>query len=1212
MYLKFNRNAGLLPHARKLMLIMKLSAILLTAIALQASARTMSQTVTLNVRNESLANVIREIRVQSGYDFFFSSDLMQKTIPVTLQVKNAGIEEVLKKCLAGLPITYHIENRVVMLKEAAEVKTANYAAFLPPPQEVKGRITDSAGMPLEGAAVRLKKESKTVYTNSRGEFTLSGASGGMDIVVSYIGYTTRELTVPENYEGVLAIVLRTDVNKLSEISIVSNGYQVLPKERSAGSFGKPDMAIVNSRTFSMSAIQRMEGLVPGLVINNTPGATLNPILVRGLTTVGTEVVPGLGLYGAGTDRSPLYVVDGIPITDPNMINPQDIADMNVLRDATAASIWGARAANGVIVITTRKGNSNSRIKVQYDAFANFQGKPNINYYPGMNSRQMIAAAEEIFDDNLFPWASSVSYPDYSFGMPPHEKLLYDLKKDAATAQAARKSLDSLGGIDNRQQIKDLLYQNAFLSNQTLSVSGGQQQYSFYGSLSYTRNRDYMPGSGSNAYKINLRQNLALGSRINFDLVTDITNTFGSAKRPVSVDSRFYPYQLFRDASGRNLDMAYMKALSDSVRMDYQNRSKINLGYVPLDELNYGYTKTEQLFNRNVLNVKVKLLEGLSFSGTYGYSKTTTKREAYDDKKSYDVRYELVQFTVAPTANSTPVYYLPTTGGTFASSNVNLNSWTIRNQLNYDKSWNKLKHQLTLLAGQEIQEQKTVALSSKVRGYNDQLQSYMLLDYVTLSAMGVPGTIIPNAWFTSILNEDYFGRSESLSRFRSYYANGAYTYNRKYSLNGSLRFDKSNLFGIDQSAQNRPVWAAGTKWNIASEDFMTDVSFVNNLALRATYGVAGNAPIPGTAASADILARYPSTLLPNGGGYYIATPANRKLTWESTKTLNLGVDFSLANNRLSGSVDFYEKKTTDMLGYLTANALTGYASVLGNVGDMYNKGIELSLTTINISGRNFRWSSMVNMSYNKNKITRVAPAYATTSGSTRMYQQYVPGYAAFAVFAYKYAGLDNVGDPQIYLADGTVSKTPYITTPDDVKYAGTTQPVWSGGFSNTFSYKGWSVNANIILNMGHVMRRETNSLFTGRPSHALFGGNFNKEFNDRWKKAGDETSTSIPAYVADANTSYSRRDVSYYQYADINVISAAYAKLRDISLSYQLPAAFSRKIRAEQVVLRAQLTNLMLWKANKYGIDPEFNDATFGNLSMPVAQKSVAIGINVKF
>lgn len=1205
MYLNFAKKSGIWGHyAKKSLLIMNFSAILLLVVVMQVSARSMGQTVSVNVKNVPVSTVLKVIRSQTGYDFFYNKDLLKDAKLVSLSLNNVAIESVLDSCLSGLSLTYEIKDNVVLFRKITPVD------FLVIPITVTGRVTDSLGNPLKGATIRLKKSPRMIDADVNGEFSMTGLKAGDIIVFSFVGYQTREIVVSEQSSHNLIIVLKAEINRLSEIAVVSNGYQTLPKERSSGAFGKPEMSLVYDRSFSMNILQRLDGLVPGLVINNSPGATQNPILVRGLTTVGTEVLPGLGLYGNGTDRNPLYVVDGIPVADISVVNPQDVADVTVLKDATAASIWGARAANGVIVINTKKGANGGRLKEQYDAFVNFQGKPNTDYYPGMNSKDFIKNAEEIFDPETYPWESLTTYP--LSGMPPHEVILYNKYRGIISDEQATKSLDSLGTIDNRKQIKDLLYSNAMLSNQTLSVSGGTKLYSFYGSFAYTRTNSYLPGNTNNTYKLNLRQGFSAGPNVHFDLITDLGNVLSSAKRPVTADSRFYPYQLFRDGKGNNLSMNYMGTLSDSIRQDYQSRSGINLDYIPLNELNYGYTKSAQLNTRNILNVNVDLLKGLSFSGTYGFINSSLKGESYDDIKSYNMRYELLQFTVAPGTTSAPVYYLPTTGGTYATTNTISRSWTVRNMLNYNKSWNEAQHQLTLLAGQEVQEQKNVTNTSQVRGYNQQLQTYSLLDYQSLSTTGVAGTIIPNYGIVSLLSDNLFSNTETLSRYRSYFANGAYTYDRKYSLNASFRIDKSNLFGLDKSAQNKPVWSAGLKWILSSEGFFSGINWVNNLAIRTTYGLSGNAPSPGTSASFDIISRYSSAFLPNGAGLYISSPANRKLSWESTKTINIGLDFAILNSVLSGTLDLYNKATSNLLGYMPTNALTGYTSVTGNVGNLNNKGIELSLTSINIRKNKFKWSTMLNASYNKNKLVDVTSAYNTTEGYLRIYQSYVKGYPAYSVFAYRFAGLDNEGDPQIKLQDGAITKSPYVSSTADVQYKGTTQPTINGGLTNIFSYGVWTLSANAVFNLGHVMRREGNLLYTGDPTHGSFTGDFHQNFGKRWRTAGDEKNTNIPSYVADSYTSYSRRDVAYYTYGDINVISAAYAKLRDISLSYALPSFILRKLKAEQILLRGQVSNIMLWKANKYGIDPEFQDGNNGVQTMPVGQKAFTVGINAKF
>jgi len=667
-------------------------------------------------------------------------------------------------------------------------------------------------------------------------------------------------------------------------------------------------------------------------------------------------------------------------------------------------------------------------------------------------------------------------------------------------------------------------------------------------------------------------------------------------------------------------MPWMTSLNDAQRIDFQNRSRINLDYNPLNEVNYGYNKNDILLSRNIFTANVKLIDGLNFEGTYGFEKGVNRTRDFSSINSYTVRAQTVQFTVAPTTASTPIYNLPTTGGNYALNTLNQRNWTVRNQFSYNKGWDNSKHQLTLLAGQEAQEQYNVTNINSAYGWDPLLQNGVatLVDYKTLTNNGVPGVIWGNSGNSSKLTALPFTQAELLSRFSSYYGNAAYTYNHKYTVNGSYRIDKSNNFGLDQAAQNKPVWSAGGKWLITEESFMKKASWINNLDIRATYGLTGNAPTPGTAASYDILIADGSTFVPNGKGLDISTPANRKLTWERTSTVNLGLDFALLQNRLIGSLDIYRKKTTDLLGNLTTDIFTGYGSVFGNLGDLENKGVEISLTSVNVVSDHFRWTTTLNGSYNKNTITNLNVAAPITTGNTLVNTHFLAGYSAYSLFAYRYAGLDNMGDPQIRLADGTITKKPAITKPGDLKYMGTVQAPWSGGLSNNFSYKTFGLSFNAVFNFGNVMRRDVDNFYYGRLSHlsALNGGfttgNVNAEFSDRWQKPGDEATTNIPSFVANQSVSASRRDPNYYIDGDINVVSAAFIKMRDITFTYSLPQLIAKKIAADQITVRAQVSNLMVWKSNKYGIDPEFQSDYLGNRNLPYGQNTMTLGLNVRF
>lgn len=554
-----------------------------------------------------------------------------------------------------------------------------------------------------------------------------------------------------------------------------------------------------------------------------------------------------------------------------------------------------------------------------------------------------------------------------------------------------------------------------------------------------------------------------------------------------------------------------------------------------------------------------------------------------DQNSYAVRNEVMTFTQAPTVNSTPIYNVPAFGGRLTATDELLKSWTIRNQFLYDHSWLE-KHQLTVMAGQEATSISPLSTTCIYRGWDDQLQVARPVNYQLLGE-GITGTV-PGG--TRTLANNVTGGEGVISRTSSYFANLGYTFDRKYTLNSSIRIDKSNLFGFDRSAQNRPVWSVGAKWALGREDFIKPVNWLSRLDLRLTYGITGNAPTPGTAASWDILRAETNVNYPNGVGLIINAPANKKLTWELTKNYNLGMDFEILNGIFFGSIDAYLRKTNDLIGNLTTAPLTGFASMIGNFGDLQNKGLDVSLGSLNISNSNFTWSTSFNLGYNKNKISRLANATPITTGPGMINTRFLDGYPSFAVFAYSYAGLNASGDPQVKLTDGTVTSNPTATMAQDVLYMGTSQPVYSGGFSNKFRYKNLTLGINIIYNGGNVMFRDVNTFWSGVP----YLNYMTSEFAERWKIAGDENKTNIPRYAATSAIS-GNRNTNYYTYSNSNVFNASFAKVRDITLAYDIRGGIIKKLHAQAITFRAQVSNLMLWKANDLGIDPEFQ--SLGNV-----------------
>jgi len=1180
---------------------MKLIIFLLTAGFLVGSARGLSQEVSLSAKNVSLETVFTVIKQQTGYVTFSNKKLLNNSKPVSLNVRNMPLAEFLTLALKNEPLQFMIANNTIVLSRKEPVTTTGATPELPAPFTLTGVVHDAKGVPLANINVVAKGSNNGAVTDDSGRFSILVNTGDV-LYITGIGFERREIKVTGARN--ISIVLQYRMVVMDTAAIVFNtGYQKLDKERAAGAFAKPDMKIFMARSGTMDVVSRLEGLVPGLTVMAGPYNTRSPV---GFGVAGNQKAVIRGTSTISLSADPLFVVNGVAVTDMSMFNPDDIQDITVLKDASAAAIWGPRAANGVITITTRSGNRDKRLTFNYRSFFNYLGKPDFDYNPVLSTPQFISVAKETFAPDIYSWSS------LSDGfIAPHDRILYDASRGLISSAQAAASLDSLSAINNIQQVRDIWSRDAFQTNHVLSVSGGSNIYNFYGSLSYTGTQSDQPGATNNAYRINLNQELTPNNRIRIGLTTALSYARTSSKNIPSIQNTFLPYQLFKDQNGNSINMPYVNGFSDSLRASYEARGRISLNYNPIAEINYARNSGKNLAVNVTTNAEIKLWKGISFIGTYGYYLAPSEANSYMDNQAYSQRRVLLGYTVAPTPSSTPVYYLPTTGGTFQQQNTNQRAWTVRNQLVYNWNAKENRHLLNLQLGQEANEQFASSRSATSFGYDERLQTYAILDFLTLSK-GISGAVIPGG---SFMGQPFYS-TEALNRFTSYFALANYTFAGKYVLNASWRVDHSSLIGKDKSSQDRPIWSIGGKWLLSDEKFVKMPSWVDLVAIRATYGLAGNSPYKAGSSSYDILRPLSafqsgqSTLA--GASLTIGIPANKRLSWEQTQTTNLGLDFSVLHGRINGSFNFYSKNTTGLLGSISVNPITPMGDITGNIGKLVNKGVELSLQTVNLRTRDFSWSTSFIFSYNKNKLLDYNNY--STSAVGRLYTTYEVNFPVNTLFAYKYAGLDNLGDPRIMLADKTITKVKSIAKVNDVLYMGTTVPPFNGGFSNVFTYKKFGLSVNMIYNLGHVMRRDVNTFYTGRlaATPGFYSGNIAPSFLNRWKQAGDETHTDIPSYVADMNVSDSRRDVTYYSLADINVVSASYVKIRDITLTYNLAPALLRVLKIPAMSFNAQVTNFMVWRANHDGIDPEYGIPINGTRLIPPYKHSISLGVNVTF
>ena len=449
--------------------------------------------------------------------------------------------------------------------------------------------------------------------------------------------------------------------------------------------------------------------------------------------------------------------------------------------------------------------------------------------------------------------------------------------------------------------------------------------------------------------------------------------------------------------------------------------------------------------------------------------------------------------------------------------------------------------------------------------------------------------------------EYNALTHTEDRYVSFYANGSYTFDERYSLTGSIRIDQSNLFGTDPKYQYRPLWSVGGSWQIANEPFMEDCMWLNRLNLRMTYGVGGNVPKDAGPYMTVVDSGYNEWV--GDFGSYIQNPPNSQLRWEKTASTNVGIDFSAFNSRLSGSIDYYYKKTTDLLGNRNADPTLGWASLLQNYGSMFNRGVELSLQSVNIQNKNFTWGTNLMFSYNKNELTNLEGTKETVFYYSA-YNVAAVGYPINSVFSYRYAGLDPTnGNVLVYNKEG--EKVSKVSSIDDMVYSGTRTPKYTASLKNFFSYRDFDFSFMFVYYGGHVLRDVVAGYMGGAPS-----ANLTRKALNHWRKPGDE---NIPGVAPSFNRNIYYTDAQAWYSADIHVKKADYIKLRDISLSYNLPKNWLRKYFIESAAVTCQISNVWWWAANG-DIDPEAYTTSgygWGALTLP-NPTTYTIGLSLNF
>ncbi|MXV49942.1 SusC/RagA family TonB-linked outer membrane protein [Pedobacter sp. HMF7647] len=1055
-----------------------------------------------------------------------------------------------------------------------------YAQEKSPPGTVRGIVTDEKNEPLAGATLQLENNTIRTRSNGKGEFSLQGVSDGAVLDISFIGYKTQQTVL--NVGADLRITLQPDVAQLREVT-VNTGYQELPKERATGSFSKVDNELFNRRV-STDVISRLQDNVPGLIVNTGKGAAAG-LVIRGQSTI-------------FSNASPLIVVDNFPYEgDVNNINPNDVESVTVLKDAAAASIWGARAGNGVIVITTKRGRYDKPVQLSFNTNFTLGAKPDIYYQPKISSADFIGKEQDLFNQGYYTgFEEAYNHPPFT----PAVELMIDARDGKISESQLEEQLGILKQQDVRKDYDRYLYRNSFNQQYAFNLQGGGTKQSYFLSAGYDHNKDNAVGNAfgrmsftaGNRYKF-LGEKLELSAAVYYTHQKSQLNSLGiptySSPDGYNPSVELYPYAQLADWRGNYLDVIKNYRLSFTQAAAQQGL--LNWNYNPLAELQMAdNTGTGDDYRINT-GLSYKIIQGLQAQILYQYGKSTQNNGNLYHENSYYARDLVNQYTQVDAVSGLLTRPVPT-GGIRDEALMATSYYNVRGQLNYVRNWQD-KHDVSVLGGMEVRNLNTLGSYSRLYGYDAVHASAKAVDYVNpypLYLYGY-GSNIPYADRTTELSD----------RYLSYFTNGAYTYDRRYTLSASLRFDQSNLFGVKTNQKGVPLYSIGAAWAVSNESFY-NAEWLPYLRLRATYGYSGNV---NKSLSAYTTAYYnPNddiTRLPYAN---IVNPPNPDLRWEKYKISNAGLDFASHNNRISGTLEFYLKKGYDIIGNTAYPGSSGVRTFTGNYANTSGNGYDISLNSLNLTGA-FGWTSNLILSHAVDKVTHYTVTdYVTSYLNSADGTMTVPleGKPLYSVYSLPWAGLDpQTGDPQGYF-NGELSKDYSAiigaATPVNIVYNGPARPTYFGSFRNSFSYKSFSLSATINYRFGYYFRNNSISYVS-----LLQGTGGHGDYSFRWRQPGDEKVTNVPSTPAFVDYD---RDF-FYASSSVLVEKGDHIRLQDITFSYDLLKAKMPGLPFNSAQVYLYANNLgIIWKSAGGGIDPDYAVSNFP----PV--RTIAAGVRINF